>query len=141
MANKITSFSDLDAWQQAHALAVATYKATKNFPVSEQFGLTSQLRRAVVSIGSNIAEGFARQSLREKKQFYSVARGSIVESQSQLLLARDIGYLSDEEHKALSSKAVRVHKLLNGLISSLRSWSEPNTKYEKPVALSNRENA
>lgn len=134
MANKINSFTDLEAWQQAHAFAVAVYKATSKFPPSEQFGLTSQLRRASVSIGSNIAEGFSRQSAKVKIQFYSIARGSVVESQSQLLLARDVGYLENGSYQSLADQAIRTHKLVNGLSASVKSWSKPNTKYEKPEA-------
>ena len=132
MANKINSFTDLEAWQQAHLFAVKIYKATNNFPLSEQFGLSSQLRRASVSVGSNIAEGFSRQSSKEKLQFYSVARGSLVESQSQLLLARDVQYLDNDVYQGLADQATRVHKLVNGLSTSVKSWSKPNTKYEKP---------
>ncbi|MBI2592231.1 four helix bundle protein [Candidatus Saccharibacteria bacterium] len=139
MANKINSFEDLEAWQEAHTFAVAIYKATNNFPANEQFGLTSQHRRAAVSISSNIAEGFSRHSIKEKIQFYSVAKGSVVESQSQLLLARDVGYLDIDKYESLANRAVRVHKLVNGLTSSVKSWSQPNTKYEQPIALSNSE--
>ena len=134
MANKINSFTDLEAWKYAHAFAVAVYKATNKFPQSEQFGLTSQLRRASVSVGSNIAEGFSRQSVKEKLHFYSVARGSLVESQSQLLLARAVQYLDDENYQKLADQAIRVHKLVNGLSASVKSWSKPNTRYEKPEA-------
>src|SRR3989304_10242283 len=135
MANKINSFTYLEAWQQAHRFAVAVYKATEKFPPSEHFGLTSQLRRAVISISSNVAEGFSRQGTKEKIQFYSVARGSVVESQSQLLLARDVGYLNGADYQTLANQIIRVHKLINGLTSSVKSWSKPNTKYEQPVAL------
>ena len=134
MANKITSFTDLEAWQQAHLFAVAIYKTTKDFPVSEQFGITSQLRRAAVSIPSNIAEGFSRSSTKEKTQFYVVARASLVEVQSQILISRDVGFLSSDQFDKLSSRAVRVHKLINGLITSVKSWSKPSAKYEKPIA-------
>lgn len=139
MADKIVSFTDLEAWKQAHAFAVLVYKVTAKFPSSEQFGLTSQLRRASVSVGSNIAEGFSRQSIKEKLQFYSIARGSVVETQSQILLARDIGYLNNEDYQVLTDQAIRAHKLVNGLSSSVKSWPKPNTKYESPLALSNKE--
>ena len=134
MAKKINSFTDLEAWQVAHSFAVTVYRATKKFPASEQYGLSSQLRRASVSIGSNIAEGFTRQSTKEKIQFYSVARGSTVESQSQLLLPRDVEFLTVDECKILIDQSIRVHKLVNGLISSVKSWSLPNTKSQIPKA-------
>jgi len=76
MEKKIKSFTDLNAWREAHKLALIVYKITKDFPKEEMFGLTSQMRRAVVSITSNIAEGFSRQSYSEKVQFYSIAQGS-----------------------------------------------------------------
>ena len=72
---RIRSFTDLDAWREGHKLVIMIYKATQNFPKEEMFGLISQLRRCVVSITSNIAEGFSRQSYREKVQFYAMAVG------------------------------------------------------------------
>ena len=128
----ILSASPVDC---VNTMGIPPEKATAKFPAHEQFGLTSQLRRAAVSIGSNIAEGFSRQGAKEKIQFYSIAKGSVVETQSQLLLARDIGYLDNETYELLANSSVRVHKLVNGLISSIKKWSLPNTKYEKPAAL------
>ena len=132
---KINSFTDLEAWQKAHLFAVNIYKITQKFPSSEQFGLTSQLRRASVSIGSNIAEGFTRQSVKEKLQFYSVARGSVVESQSQLFLARDVGYLTSADFDNIMNQAIRLHKLINGLSTSVKNWYLPNTNSQIPTAL------
>ncbi len=93
---KIQLFTDLYSWQEAHKLVVLIYKITKNFPNDELYGLTNQMRRAVVSITSNIAEGFSRQSYAEKTQFYSVAQGSNTELQNQMMVAKDIGYLNEE---------------------------------------------
>src|SRR3989344_224377 len=86
---KIQSFTDLEVWRESHKLVLMVYKFTKNFPKNELFGLTSQLRRAVVSITSNIAEGFSRFSYKEKIQFYSIAFGSLTEVQNQLLISKD----------------------------------------------------
>ena len=85
----IKSFKDLTTWQKAFDLALKVYDVTKRFPKEEQFGLSNQLRRASISVGSNIAEGFGRQSKREKDQFYAVAYGSLLEAESQLLIAKN----------------------------------------------------
>jgi len=84
MADKIRHFTDLRAWQEGHTLVLAVYKVTKDFPKEELFGLTNQIRRAVVSVTSNIAEGFTRYSSKEKNQFYFVCLGSLAEVQNQL---------------------------------------------------------
>lgn len=89
---KIRSFTDLKAWQEAHKLVLMIYKIIKDFPEGEKFGLISQMCRAVVSISSNIAEGFSRRSSKEKIQFYKISQGSITELQNQLLIAKDIKY-------------------------------------------------
>lgn len=119
--SKIKSFTDLVAWQEAHKLVILVYKATENFPKSEMFGLTSQIRRCAVSISSNIAEGFSRHSNLEKIHFYSISKGSTTELQNQLLIARDIEYLSQEKFAYLADKTIIVLKLTNGLIKSLKN--------------------
>jgi len=94
---------------------------SNTFPVIEQFGLTNQIRRAGVSITSNIAEGFSRQSYKEKIQFYSIALGSVTEVQNQLLISRDLEYISKEEFKMLAVLTVEINKMLNGLIKNSKS--------------------
>lgn len=118
---KIKSFTDLHAWQEAHKLVLITYKLTKKFPKEEAFGLTSQIRRAVVSITSNIAEGFSRQSYKEKLQFYSMAQGSLTEYQNQLLIAKDVRFISPEEFRETANQTIKVHKIMSGLIKSTKS--------------------
>ena len=118
---KITNFTDLNAWKEAHAFALLVYTITEQFPQKEIFSLTNQLRRAVVSIGSNIAEGFSRNSMKEKIHFYGIAQGSNTETQSQLILSRDLKYLPEKEFDAAFNQSVVVHKLLNGLIKSSRN--------------------
>lgn len=118
---KIKSFTDLDAWKEGHKLALQVYQLTKNFPKDEQFGLTAQLRRAVVSHTSNIAEGFSRASWREKVQFYATALGSLTEIQNQLLLAKDIGYISKTDFDVIAKQTIVVNKLTNGLIKKSKS--------------------
>lgn len=116
MVQKIQSFTDLDAWKEGHKLVLMIYKLTQTFPKEEMFGLTNQMRRCAVSITSNIAEGFARESYKEKVQFYSMSRGSITELQSQLLIARDIKYIVQKEFPKVANQSIKTHKILNGLI-------------------------
>jgi four helix bundle protein len=118
---KIQSFTDLYAWQETHSLVLAIYELTKKFPKEEQFGLTNQIRRAVVSVTSNIAEGFSRSSYKEKSQLYSMALGSLTEVQNQLLIAKDIPYITKDEFNLLAEKSITTSKLLNGLIKKSKT--------------------
>lgn len=118
---KIQSFTDLIAWKEAHKLVLLTYKATNQFPKTEAHSLTDQMRRCVVSISSNIAEGFSRRGKKEKLQFYFTSKGSITELQNQLRVAKDIAYISKGEFQLIADQTVVVHKLLNGLIKSSSS--------------------
>lgn len=120
-SGRIKTFTDLDAWKEGHKLVLMTYKLTKNFPKEEMFGLIGQMRRCVVSITSNIAEGFSRHSYKEKLQFYSMAQGSVTELQNQALVARDVGYVSKEEFQEIAEQSVKVHKIINGLIKKSKS--------------------
>lgn len=120
-ARKIKNFTDLNAWKEAHKLVLLIYQITKDFPKEEQFGLINQIRRAVVSITSNIAEGFSRNSYKEKSQFYSMALGSLTEVQNQILIARDLGYISKEMFTEVANNTVSVNKLLNGLIKKSKT--------------------
>lgn len=117
----IKSFTDLDAWKEAHKLVIMIYKITKSFPKEEIFGLTNQMRRSVISVTSNIAEGFSRQSYKDKIQFYSVALGSLTELQSQALAAKDIGFTTQNDFPKVIDQSVIVHKILSGLIKSSKS--------------------
>lgn len=121
-AKKIESFTDLVVWQESHKLVVSLYKATETFPQTEIFGLTNQMRRCVISITSNIAEGFGRQSYKERVQFYSIAKGSNLELQNQLLAAGDIGFLNKERFQELAEQSVDVGKLLTGLIRKSKEF-------------------
>jgi len=120
MKGKIRSFTDLITWQEGHELVLMVYRATDKFPKKEIYSLVNQMRRCVVSVTSNIAEGFSRQGKKEKIQFYYTARGSLTELQNQLLIARDVGYLDEVEFNKTAEQSVKVHKLINGLIRSLR---------------------
>ncbi len=121
-AGKIKEFTDLLAWQEGHKLVVLIYSLTKKFPKEETFGLTSQIRRASVSITSNIAEGFGRHGYKERIQFYYLAHGSLVEVKNQLIIARDVGYLSNPDFLAVSQQLTQAHKLLQGLITRSKTF-------------------
>jgi four helix bundle protein len=116
----IRKFTDIRAWQYAHKLSIAIYSTTKIFPKEEIFGITRQLRRASVSVESNIAEGFGRRTKNDRLHFYDMARGSLNELETQLLLARDIEYLSSERFGSLAIQAEDCHKLLSGLIKATK---------------------
>ncbi len=119
-SNKIKSFTDLIAWQEGHKLVLMTYQMTKNWPNEEQFGLISQIRRAAVSITSNIAEGFSRSSWRDKVHFYSISVASVSELQNQSLVSKDLGYTAKDIFQIYAGLTVKVNKLINGLIKSLK---------------------
>lgn len=118
---KIKSFTDLNAWREAHKLVVMIYKTTKSFPREETYSLIDQMKRCSVSITSNIAEGFSRQSKKEKIQFYFMSKGSLTELQNQLLVAKDVDYLDKSEFKSVAEQTIVTHKLINGLIKSAKS--------------------
>ena len=113
----------LRAFELADELAVAVYKHTGSFPRDEQFGLTSQLRRAAVSVASNIVEGCGRDSLADYSRFLDMAHGSAHEVEYQISLAHRLGFLGDEPTRQLSTLAIETCKVLNGLIRSLREQS------------------
>jgi four helix bundle protein len=115
---KIKSFEQLTVWQKSIEFCVLIYKNTDNFPSSEQFGLTNQLRRASSSISANIAEGFGRRTKNDKLHFYTIAYGSLLEVKSFLYLAQKLGYLNDISSLILNT--ADLQKLLNAFIASTR---------------------
>jgi four helix bundle protein len=119
-AHKIFDFRDLFAWQQGHEFVLIVYRLTKKFPQMEEFGLTSQLRRSAVSVTSCIAEGFSRNTFKDKYNFYRMAQASLSESQNQLIIAKDVGYIDDNDFKIAYNQAITSHKLLTGLCKSTR---------------------
>lgn len=121
MNTKIKSFTDLEAWKNGHQLVLHIYKATSSFPKTENYALTDQMRRCVVSVTSNIAESFSRKTDKEKIQFYYMALGSLTELQNQLLVAKDVGYITKEMFFQLAQKTVATSKLTNGLIKYLKN--------------------
>lgn len=116
----IKTFYDLDVWQQGRKLTRFTYEKTRSFPKEENFGLTSQMRRASVSVIANIAEGFGRISIKEKLNFYNQAHGSLTELQSHAYISNDLSYLSSEELREFLGMTYTVQALLQGLIRSTR---------------------
>ena len=114
------SYKQLIVWQKAKTLAVETYRLTERFPKAELYGLTSQLRRAAVSIASNIAEGQGRLTKGEFLQFLGHARGSLLELETQFAIAVDLKLLSESDHQALEVRTSEVLRLTNALIESLR---------------------
>jgi four helix bundle protein len=123
------SYRELLVWQKAKALAAQIYRATEQFPKPETYGLTSQIRRAAVSVPSNIAEGQGRLTSGEFCHFLGQARGSLLELDTQLAIALDLNYLQPDRHKALDQDTYQVLGLLNRLIESLRKGrNQPGSK-------------
>jgi len=114
------TYHDLRVWQSAMQLTVDIYRVTRKFPSDEMYGLSAQLRRAAVSIPSNIAEGKGRLSDKELLRFLSCARGSVYEVQTQLEIAENLGYLSPGNRQALSEQANSVGRMLNAMMAKFR---------------------
>ena len=112
-------FKTLNVWQHAHQLALDAYRATQDFPREERYGLTDQIRRASVSIPSNIAEGCGREGDAELRRFLYIAMGSASEVEYQLLLARDLGYLEEDAHASLEAALLSTKRMLNSFIQKL----------------------
>ncbi len=120
MTGRIEAFEDLIAWRKARTLAAAVYTATDEVGFSRDFSLRDQMRRAAVSVMSNIAEGFERHRLSEFHQFLSVAKGSCAELRSQLYVALDVKYLTKENFEILIAQSREVALILGGLRSSVQ---------------------
>jgi four helix bundle protein len=115
----VQSFRDLKVWHRAIEMSLAVYALTRSFPKEELYGLTSQMRRASVSIASNIAEGHARQSTGEYRQFLGIARGSNAELQTQMEIARSLGFGSPTQFSELEGLSFEVGKMLVGLLHAI----------------------
>ena len=113
------SYRDLIIWQKGMALAKVLYGATRNFPKEEQFGLVSQIRRAVVSIPSNIAEGQARKSKKEFIHFLYIAKGSLAELDTQCTLSCDLGYTTEDDYHAILENIAELQRMIYATIRSL----------------------
>jgi len=113
------SYRDLLVWQKSMALVKAIYRVTRSFPKDEVYGLSPQMRRAAVSIPCNVAEGQGRMSKREFKQFLALSRGSVLELETQVQIAADLGFLSSENTKRLIGNTEELLRMLNGVMKSL----------------------
>lgn len=116
-------FRQLKVWERSHQLALAIYKETKKFPKEELYGLTSQIRRASMSIPTNIAEGCGRNTDAEFARFLQIAMGSASETEYQLLLSRDLGFLTKQQYEPLNTDITEVKRMLASFIKTLRADS------------------
>jgi four helix bundle protein len=115
----VRTFRDLKVWQKSVELVEVIYLHTKNFPKEELYGLTSQMRRASISIPSNIAEGSSRESTKEFVRFLNIAKGSLMELQTQVIIANRLGMLSENNYKFIIENAEEISRIINGLKKSL----------------------
>lgn len=118
---KVNRFEDLEVWKKAHELTLWTYKLTKSFPKEEKYSLCDQIKRSVSSVPTNIVEGNERQSKKEFIQFLYTSKASLAETKYHILLARDLGYISNENYTNTISQADEIGRMINGLITYLRS--------------------
>ncbi len=118
---KSKGFEDLQVWRLSKDLAVYIYKITNDFPAKEQFGLTSQIRRSVVSISSNIAEGSSRNSNLEFARFVSIASGSAAELKTQLIIAKEIGFLKENDYLNSEEQINSISRMLKALRTSMKN--------------------
>jgi four helix bundle protein len=114
-------FRKLQVWEKSHALVLSIYQSTRSFPKDELFGLTSQMRRASVSIPANIAEGAGRESIPERLHFLHIANGSASELQYYLLLSNDLGYFSAQTYEKTSQDLAEIKRMLTGLMKTLKT--------------------
>ena len=116
------TFQNIQAWQMAHEFTKLVYRITKSFPEDERFGLTSQFRRAAVSIGANIAEGYKKLGRADKLRFLNISEGSMAECMNYIILSKDLGYIDDQQYAQLSATIGSAGRLLtaycNGIINN-----------------------
>ena len=122
----LRNYKDLKVWQKSYQLCLAIYDTTKYFPKEERYSLTSQIRRSVVSIPSNIAEGYGKKTIPDYVRSLYIAYGSICEVETQILLSKDLGYLKNEASKTVQNKINEIERMLMALIKSLEN------KFSKP---------
>lgn len=115
----IQSYRDLEVWQKSRKIVSRIYRLTKTFPADETYGLSRQLRRAAISIPSNIAEGKSRRATKDYKRFLDIAYGSLAEVETQLFIACDLGFVTEKKVDGLLQDYAEIGRMLNGLINSL----------------------
>jgi four helix bundle protein len=128
---EISPYRDLDVWKQSRLLVKNVYQLNKSFPKEEQFGLTNQVRRAAISVPSNIAEGSGRNHSKDSIQFFFIARGSLYEIETQLIIAFDLEYISDSQLNEVLEHIARCKKLLNGFIN----YFQKQTTNQQPTTI------
>ncbi|MDR2937510.1 MAG: four helix bundle protein [Prevotellaceae bacterium] len=116
-----TSFTDLKLWQEAHKFVLLAYKITESFPKGEMFGLTSQFRRAAVSIAANIAEGYPKKGVNDKLRFYNISQGSLEECRYYIILSFDLKYIDEKQRTQLWEQIENASHLLNNYCKTIRS--------------------
>ena len=116
----VRTYRDLNVYDQSFELAMEIHKLTNGFPVEERYSLTDQMRRAAVSLTSNIAESFSRRSSKEKSRFYDIAQASLIELQNQLIISKDVNYLSNNDFEPINEQLVICNKLLAGLLRATK---------------------
>ncbi len=136
------NYRELDVWKKSHKLTLELYQLSRSFPKDEMYGLTSQMRRAAVSVGANLAEGCGRRTSPELARFVRIAMGSASELDYHLLLCRDFQFVSAQDYERTSTELSRVRKMLTGLLASIEAQlgerehtaeaSQPKTKYQRP---------
>jgi len=117
----VRDFRQIKVWEKAHRLALETYKATASFPKEELYGITSQLRRASASIPANIAEGFGRGGNVELARFLQIGMGSAYEVEYHALLAKDLGFISEDSYDLLATRIIEVKRMLAALLAKVRA--------------------
>lgn len=126
---EIRTYQDLAAWREVRVLTKAVYVVTRRFPKEELYGVTSQVRSSAISVASNIAEGCGRGTPRASNGFFFIARGSLYEMETQLIVACDLGYLSEQDLKDLLTQITRCKQLLNGLIRYFDAKTKANESH------------
>ena len=116
---KSTTFKDVLAWQKAHKFVLLTYKTTKQFPKEEVYGLTSQFKRAAISIAANIAEGYKKKGTKDKLRFFNISQGSLEECRYFILLSNDLNFINNQQEKELNESIEEASKLLNAYCKSI----------------------
>ena len=134
---KINSYRNLIVWQKSVALVTDIYTLTKSFPQEEKFGIVSQLNRASVSIPSNKAEGWGRESSKNYLQFLRISRGSLMETETLLEISKNLNYINDSEFKVISDNIEEVSKILQGLIKSIQQKIKITQTIEQKALMPN----
>lgn len=129
----IRRYRDLDVWKKSIQLVKQVYKISENFPKHETYTLTSQMRRSAISVASNIAEGHARNYTKEYIRFSEISYGSLAELETQVVIAFELNYITQEELDELFAKSSEIGKMLNGLLTSLARKLNPEPRSLIPV--------